>query len=252
MPPFAAFYKGKPKTPAELVNKTQSALQALASTSKGKDAEKTGCVTFASPDQAYVCSTAALCTRHLSIDSRWCATPMLTARAYRMMHAALSVAQCSQRVMMRRKEVTDYLSMAVQMLLGSRNPPADAAPAPDVPALMSALLQSEAIPLMLSHLSRLPFETRKDVVDIFVFTCKYSKPPGTYPGIECLRGRSHVIKSLVRGYEDPGVALNCGTMLRAAIQKDAAIATAILNSECLELFFGYVQVRASATSLVHC
>ena len=43
MPPFFALYKGKPKTPAELVSKTQSALQALASGSKGKDGEKAGC-----------------------------------------------------------------------------------------------------------------------------------------------------------------------------------------------------------------
>ena len=48
MPPFFALYKGKPKTPAELVSKTQSALQALASGSKGKDGEKAGCESITS------------------------------------------------------------------------------------------------------------------------------------------------------------------------------------------------------------
>jgi hypothetical protein len=43
MPPFFSLYKGKPKTPGELVARTQAALQALDSASKEKDIEKAGC-----------------------------------------------------------------------------------------------------------------------------------------------------------------------------------------------------------------
>jgi Mo25-like len=159
---------------------------------------------------------------------------------------------CNRLAAACRREATECLSLLVQLLLGQKIPPsgggdkAAAAVAPgDVDATMAALLSSDALPLMLQHLGKLPFETRKDVVDVFLFTTKYSNNPGSHPGLEYLRTRAHLVRNLVRGYEDPAVALNCGAMVRSAVSREAAIAASVLNSECLDLFFQYVQARGA-------
>lgn len=111
-------------------------------------------------------------------------------------------------------------------------------------ATLTAVLRSDVLPLMVSNLHKLPFESRKDVVEVFTFACKYSPSPGGQPGLEYLRQRTHLLRQLVRGYEDTAIALNCGEMVRTAVSRDAALATSVLNSECLEMFFRYVQVRS--------
>ena len=144
-----------------------------------------------------------------------------------------------------RKDAIEFSTLLVHLLLGPKAtgaPPATGTPA-DTHATMSALLASDVLPLMLSHLSKLAFETRKDVVDIFAFTCKYQSAQGSSPGLEFLRQRPQLISNLVRGYEDPAVALNCGQMVRDAVGRDAQLATSVLNSNRTDLFFEYVQVR---------
>jgi hypothetical protein len=158
-----------------------------------------------------------------------------------------------------RKDATEYVGAITQCLLGPKGTTEKPALS-DVHPVMAALLATEALPLMLSHLSKLQFETRKDVVDIFAFACKYENAEHVVPGLEYLRLRLSVIRRLVHGYEDAAIALNCGQMLRDVFSRDARVSEAVITDGALadagtgvrgardgepmlDLFFQYVQVR---------
>ena len=155
-------------------------------------------------------------------------------------------------ICLRRKDAAEYIGLLVQCLMGHKAAAQEKPCAGDVQATVSAMLRSDVLPLMLSNVHKLSFESRKDVVEVFTFTCKHAPKPGSRPGLEYLRQRTHLVRQLVRGYEDTAIALNCGEMVRTAVSRDAALATSVLNSECLQMFFQFVQVRRTAVRMAMC
>lgn len=78
-----------------------------------------------------------------------------------------------------RKEATELIYLLKIALLGDELP-APTPAQPEVDAMAEALLASDVLFLMVFKLAKLQFETRKDVVTIFSFTCKHV--PGTSSG----------------------------------------------------------------------
>lgn len=77
-----------------------------------------------------------------------------------------------------RKEVTELIYLLKIAFLGD-DPPAPERVQSEVDAMAEALLSTDVLFLLVAKLSKLQFETRKDVVIIFSFICKHV--PGSSP-----------------------------------------------------------------------
>jgi calcium binding protein 39 len=61
------------------------------------------------------------------------------------------------------------------------------------------------------------------------------------PTVEYIMAHPEILFTLMRGYEQQEIALNCGTMLRECCRYEA-LAKVMLNSENFYNFFKYVEV----------
>lgn len=75
--------------------------------------------------------------------------------------------------------MTELIYLLKVAFLGD-DPPAPEPLPSEVDAMAEALLSSDVLYMMVAKLSKLQFETRKDVVTIFSFVCKHE--PGSSPG----------------------------------------------------------------------
>jgi hypothetical protein len=71
-----------------------------------------------------------------------------------------------------RRDVTELIALLKVSLLGDE-PPATPPTAADIDSVVKAVLACDVLYHMVSNLSKLHFETRKDVVAIFSFVCKH-------------------------------------------------------------------------------
>ncbi|KAJ1966111.1 conidiophore development protein hyma [Dipsacomyces acuminosporus] len=108
-----------------------------------------------------------------------------------------------------------------------------------VTQLAQEIYTTELLPLLISNLARLEFETRKEVSIIFGILLR--RKIGTrQPTIEYLLKREPVLKDLIRGYENPDAAVFCGNMLRECL-KHESLASTIINLPEFFNFFTYVE-----------
>jgi len=93
---------------------------------------------------------------------------------------------------------------------------------------------------LVQNLHRLDFEAKKDVAQIFNNILR--RQIGTRsPTVEYVCTKSEILFILIRGYENPEVALNCGMMLRECVRHEP-LAKIILYSEEFCSFFSYVEM----------
>ncbi|NJR43757.1 MAG: hypothetical protein HC767_14985, partial [Akkermansiaceae bacterium] len=102
-----------------------------------------------------------------------------------MMHREAS--RRNERASICRKETTELIGLLKVSLLGD-DPPAQPPTAQEVNVCIYALLATDVLFHMVANLSKLHFETRKDVVAVFSFVCKYR--PSSQDG-NSTNGRSH-------------------------------------------------------------
>ncbi|OQO11635.1 hypothetical protein B0A48_03362 [Cryoendolithus antarcticus] len=110
-------------------------------------------------------------------------------------------------------------------------------PTPDASSqssLISAILSEKLLPLLVSNLHLLPFETRKDTQTLIAAVFRYRAPGSTAnePDAlrEVIRTAPEVIVQLCRGYERKESASACGGVLKEALKWDA-VAAVILYDE---------------------
>jgi calcium binding protein 39 len=135
------------------------------------------------------------------------------------------------------EEVAKHLQAMKVMLYGS----ADQEPQTEMVALLAQeLYQNDMLLTLIANLHRLDFEAKKDVAQIFNNILK--RQLGTrLPTVEYLCTQEEILVKLVVGYENPEIALNCGTMLRECIRHEL-LAKMILNGRHFCKFFGYVEM----------
>lgn len=76
--------------------------------------------------------------------------------------------------------------------------------------LAQLLISSDLIPHLVADLSTLPFEARKHFAQVFNNLIRRDLAGF----VEYINKHPQILSSMVCGYENPDVALNCGTMLR--------------------------------------
>ncbi|XP_072902030.1 calcium-binding protein 39-like [Hemitrygon akajei] len=109
-----------------------------------------------------------------------------------------------------------------------------------VAQLAQELYNSGLLISLIAHLQLIDFEGKKDVTQIFNNILRRQIGMRT-PTVEYICSHEHILFMLLKGYETPEVALNCGIMLRECIRHEP-LAKIILYSEHFRDFFRYVEM----------
>lgn len=105
------------------------------------------------------------------------------------------------------EEVTKRLSEMKVLLYGDGEQEAK----PEKCAQMAELLiASGLVPKLITELDKLPFEARKQFAQVYNNLMRRDLAGF----VSHTEGKPEILSALVAGYENPEVALNCGTMLR--------------------------------------
>ncbi|KAI8889049.1 calcium-binding protein 39 [Backusella circina FSU 941] len=134
-------------------------------------------------------------------------------------------------------EISKYLAMIKNMLYGDD----DHEPSTEqVAQLAQEVYRTDLLYLLVLNVQKFEFEARKDVAQIFNNLLR--RQIGTrWPTVEYLCAHEDILFNLLKGYEHPDVALNCGLILRECIRHEP-LAKIILNSHKLYQFFDYVEM----------
>jgi len=134
-------------------------------------------------------------------------------------------------------DVSKSLSTMKNMLYGS----ADQEPQTEVTAqLAQEMYNNNMLLLLIQTLAKIDFEGKKDVAHIFNNLLR-RQIGARHPTVEHICSHNEILFTLMRGYENQEIALNCGNMLRECCRHEA-LAKIMLNSPDFYNFFNYVEV----------
>jgi len=108
----------------------------------------------------------------------------------------------------------------------------------NVKKLADELFVSDLLLVMLNNMRKFEFEARKDVAQIHNFILRQRKKEA----IEYVKGHQEILKTLVTGYSEPEIALNCGLILREVIRHEVLCEIIITTPSLFDPFFDYVQL----------
>lgn len=104
--------------------------------------------------------------------------------------------------------------------------------------LAEELFQSELLLQFLEYMPKLEFEARKDVAGVYKYVLRHKKAKAT----AYVQARPQIIDLLVKGYDDPEIALNCGAILRPVVRLPELNTMLLTNEALFSRFFDYVQL----------
>nr|CAG4650200.1 EOG090X07E2 [Sida crystallina] len=152
--------------------------------------------------------------------------------------AVTSLEKGDKKLEKAQEDVSKNLLLIKNMLYGT----SDSEPQTDivVAQLSQELYNSNLLVMLIQNLSRVDFEGKKDVAQIFNNILR--RQIGTRsPTVEYICTRPEILFTLVLGYEHQDIALNCGTMLRECARYEA-LAKILIYSDDFYNFFKYVEV----------
>ncbi|NWY01814.1 CB39L protein, partial [Nothoprocta ornata] len=135
------------------------------------------------------------------------------------------------------EEVSKSLQAMKEILCGTtdKEPPTEL-----VAQLAQELYNSGLLVTLIANLQLIDFEGKKDVSQIFNNILR--RQIGTRsPTVEYISAHPHILFMLLKGYENPLVALRCGIMLRECVRHEP-LAKSVLFSEQFRDFFKYVEM----------
>eukprot|EP01025_Chloroclados_australasicus_P026335 TRINITY_DN2614_c0_g1_i1.p1 TRINITY_DN2614_c0_g1~~TRINITY_DN2614_c0_g1_i1.p1 ORF type:complete len:347 (-),score=39.71 TRINITY_DN2614_c0_g1_i1:374-1414(-) len=137
-----------------------------------------------------------------------------------------------------REEIDKYLELFKITLVGEdgKGPNKE-----NAFALASKSTTTNLLYLLVDHLKDLDFEGRKIAATVFNEIIKQRDDFGNSPGVEYVIEKPEILSHLVKGYEDQGLALVCGAMLRDCINIEK-LTQVILEGPLMEKIFEKVQV----------
>jgi len=107
-------------------------------------------------------------------------------------------------------------------------------------ALANEFYSNDVLAPLLNNLTKFEFETKKDIV--LIFNNLLRRQVGSRaPTVDYICKVPQVLESLVSGYENADIALNCGAMLRECSRHESLIKF-VISSPNLWKFFKYVEV----------
>uniref|UniRef100_A0A8C1UA88 Calcium binding protein 39, like 1 n=1 Tax=Cyprinus carpio TaxID=7962 RepID=A0A8C1UA88_CYPCA len=135
------------------------------------------------------------------------------------------------------EEVSKNLALLKEVLCGTgdKEPQTEA-----VAQLAQELYNTNLLISLIANLQRIDFEGKKDVVHLFSNIVRRQIGART-PTVEYISSHSQILFMLLKGYETPEVALNCGMMLRECLRHEP-LARIVLFSEEFYCFFRYVEL----------
>uniref|UniRef100_A0A3B4YRD5 Calcium binding protein 39 n=1 Tax=Seriola lalandi dorsalis TaxID=1841481 RepID=A0A3B4YRD5_SERLL len=135
------------------------------------------------------------------------------------------------------EEVSKSLVAMKEILYGTneKEPQTEA-----VAQLAQELYNSGLLSTLIADLQLIDFEGKKDVAQIFNNILRRQIGTRT-PTVEYLCTQQNILFMLLKGYESPEIALNCGIMLRECIRHEP-LAKITLWSEQFYDFFRYVEM----------
>ena len=135
------------------------------------------------------------------------------------------------------EEVSKTLVSIKQILYGTN----DQEPQTELVAqLAQEMYNCNMIQVLIHNLDRIDFEGKKDVAQIFSNLLR--RQIGTRnPTVEYICTRNEILLTLMKGYENQEIALNCGMMLRECARHEP-LAKSMLSSDAFFNFFSYVEV----------
>lgn len=137
-----------------------------------------------------------------------------------------------------QEDISKNLVLIKNMLYGT----GDTEPQTDigVAQLSQELYNTNLLLQLINNLSRIEFEAKKDVAQIFNNILR--RQIGTRsPTVEYMCTRPDILFTLMKGYEKHDIALHCGSMLRECARYEA-LAKIMLYSPDYYHFFNYVEV----------
>ncbi|CAO4363712.1 Protein CBR-MOP-25.2 [Caenorhabditis briggsae] len=147
-----------------------------------------------------------------------------------------SATQNERKVEKAIEETAKMLALAKTFIYGSdANEPNNE----QVTQLAQEVYNANILPMLIKHLHKFEFECKKDVASVFNNLLR--RQIGTRsPTVEYLAARPEILITLLLGYEQPDIALTCGSMLREAVRHEH-LARIVLYSEYFQRFFVFVQ-----------
>jgi calcium binding protein 39 len=106
--------------------------------------------------------------------------------------------------------------------------------------LYEVFQSSEVLRPLITHMTKYDFEAKKELVIIFNNVLR-RQVGNTMVTVQWLEKNPNILLDLVRGYDVPDIALNCGAMLRECLRYEN-LTKIVLHSPELYNFFKYVEV----------
>eukprot|EP01120_Amphizonella_sp_Union-15-10_P006568 TRINITY_DN2128_c0_g1_i2.p1 TRINITY_DN2128_c0_g1~~TRINITY_DN2128_c0_g1_i2.p1 ORF type:complete len:371 (+),score=61.06 TRINITY_DN2128_c0_g1_i2:40-1113(+) len=138
-----------------------------------------------------------------------------------------------------REETTKNLQGLKELLLGNT----ETTTTPEtITQVASEIFNHDLIPCFVSNLEKIEFEAKKDVASIFNFLLRRSTGKDSRNlTVEYILKNPQIIDMLVKGCDNPDIALNCGAMLRECIRHEE-LAKMMLYSENFYKFFLIIEM----------
>ncbi|XP_022246600.1 protein Mo25-like isoform X1 [Limulus polyphemus] len=152
--------------------------------------------------------------------------------------ALLALERGDKKAEKAQEDVSKNLMLMKNMLYGTN----DQEPQTDIvlTQLAHELYNSNLLLSFIQNLSKIDFEGKKDVAQIFNNILR--RQIGTRsPTVEYICTKSEILFTLIKGYEKQDIALNCGTMLRECARYEALTKIVIYSDEFYS-FFKFVEV----------
>ncbi|KAG0234742.1 mo25 protein [Actinomortierella wolfii] len=115
-------------------------------------------------------------------------------------------------------------------------------PVPETVAqLAQEVYSNNILQLLVDNIAKFEFEAKKDVAQIFNNLLRRHIGSRS-PTIEYLCTRDQILFTLIRGYENQEIALNCGMILRECLRHEV-LTRIVINSPQIYRFFDYVEMN---------
>ncbi|KAG7392704.1 Calcium-binding protein 39 [Phytophthora boehmeriae] len=132
-------------------------------------------------------------------------------------------------------EITKRLSEMKLLLYGDGEQEAK----PEKCAQLAELLTTSGlVPKLISGLDKLPFEARKQFAQVYNNLMRRDLAGF----VSYVERKPEILSALVAGYENPDVALNCGTMLRESIRHEILAGKILYSPDLWKFFDVYVHL----------
>lgn len=121
---------------------------------------------------------------------------------------------------------------------------AEGEPSADVVAQVAQeIYTANLLATMVSSMAKVDFETQKDIVAVFGRILR-REIGMRFPTVEYICSRDDILVELVKGYENPNIALQVGVLLRDCIKQEPLAKMILLRDDLFYKLFDYVQFPA--------